>query len=141
LNQEGEEMKHFKLVALVGLMTVLFIAGMAFAQGGGQGKGGQGAAPMMGCQQRFDAMDTNKDGQVSKDEFLAAPHHMGNAEQMFKAMDVNGRGYLTKDDFCSGKGMGMGKGMGGGMGQGMGKGMDQGQGTGTNQQDIISGGG
>ena len=114
-------MKRFKLVVLVGLVTVFSIAGIAFAQGGGQGKGGQGAAPMMGCQQRFDAMDTNKDGQVSKDEFLAAPHQRENPEQMFKAMDVNGRGYLTKDDFCSGKGMGMGKGMG------------QGQGKGTNQ--------
>ena len=125
LNQEGEKMKHFKLVVLVGLVTVFFIAGIAFAQGGGQGKGGQGAAPMMGCQQRFDSMDTNKDGQVTKDEFLAAPHQRGNPEQMFKAMDVNGRGYLTKDEFCSGKGMGMG--------QGMGKGKGQGQGTGTNQ--------
>jgi hypothetical protein len=122
-------MKHFKLVVLVALVTVFFIAGIAFAQGGGQGKGGQGNAPMMGCQQRFDAMDTNKDGQVSKAEFLAAPHRRDNPEEMFKAMDVNGRGYLTKDEFCSRKGMGMGK----GRGQGMGKGMGQGQGTGTNQ--------
>ena len=73
-------MKHFKLVVLVGLVTVFSIAGIAFAQGGGQGKAGQGAAPMMGCQQRFDAMDTNKDGQVSKDEFLAAPHQRENHE-------------------------------------------------------------
>jgi hypothetical protein len=121
-------MKHLKLVVLVGLVTVFFIAGMAFAQGGGQGQGGQGA-PGLGCQERFDSLDTNKDGQVTKDEFMAAPHHRGNAEQMFKAMDVNGDGFLTKDEFCSGKGMGMGKGMGKGVGQGMG----QGQGTGTPQ--------
>jgi hypothetical protein len=113
-------MKHFKLVVLVGLLTVFFIAGMAFAQGGGQGKGGQGAAPMMGCQERFDAMDANKDGKVSKDEFMKAPHGKGNPEQMFKSMDVKGQGYLTKDELCSGKGMGMGKGMGKGMGQGQG---------------------
>ena len=69
---------------------------------------------------RFDAMDTNKDGQVSKDEFLAAPHQRSDPEAMFQAMDVNGQGYLTKDEFCSGKGMGMGKGMRQGMGQGMG---------------------
>jgi hypothetical protein len=124
LNQEGEKMKHFKLVVLVGLVTVFVIAGMAFAQGGGQGKGAQGA-PKMGCQQRFDAMDANKDGQVTKDEFMKAPHGKGNPEQMFKSMDVNGQGYLTKDQFCSGKGMGMGKGMG--------KGMGQTQGTGTPQ--------
>ena len=70
-------------------------------------------------------MDTNKDGKISKDEFLAAPHQRDNPEQMFKAMDVNGDGYLKRDEFCSGKGMGMGKGMGQGMGQG--------QRTGTNQ--------
>jgi hypothetical protein len=129
LNQRGEKMKHFKLVMPVGLVTLFFIAGIAFAQGGGQGKGGQGGAPMMGCQQRFDTMDTNKDGKVSKEEFLAAPHQRENPEQIFKEMDTNGHGYLTKDEFCSGKGMGMGRGMGQGMGQGMGKGM----GTGTNK--------
>lgn len=109
-------MKHLNLVVLVGLVTVFFVAGMAFAQGGGQGKGGQGAAPMMGCQQRFDSLDTNKDGTVTKEEFLAVPHHRGNAEQMFKTMDVNADGSLTKDEFCSGKGMGMGRGMGQGKG-------------------------
>jgi hypothetical protein len=104
-------MRHLKLGVLVGLATLFFVASLTFAQGGGQGKGGQGSAPMMGCQQRFDTLDTNKDGQVTKDEFLAAPHHRGNAEQRFDAMDVNGQGYLTKDQFCSGKGMGMGQGM------------------------------
>lgn len=114
-------MKHFRRVVLLGLVSVLFVAGHALARGGGQGKGVQGPGPMMGCEQQFDAMDTDKDGQVSKAEFLAAPHQRSNPEQMFKSMDVNGRGSLTKDDFCSGKGMGMGGGMG------------QGRGTGTNQ--------
>jgi hypothetical protein len=121
LSQDGGKMKHFKLVVLVGLVTVFFIVNIAFVQGCGQDKGSQGAAPMMGCQQRFDSMDTNKDGKVSKDEFLAAPHQRDNPEQMFKAMDVNGDDYLKRDEFCSGKGMGMGK----GMGQGMGKGINQ----------------
>ncbi len=113
-------MKHFKLVVLVGLVAVFFIGGIAFAQGAGQGKGGQGAAPMMGCQQRFDSLDTDKNGTVTKEEFMKAPHQRANPEQMFKTMDVNGDGSLTKDEFCSGKGMGMGKGMGKGMGQGQG---------------------
>ena len=115
-------MKQLKLVDLVGLVAVFFIAVMALAQCSGQGNDGQGA-PSLGCQERFDAMDTNKDGKVSKDEFLAAPHYKDNAEQMFKAMDVNGRGYVTKDEFCSGKGMG--RGTGGGMGQGPCKGANQ----------------
>jgi hypothetical protein len=102
-------MKFFKLVVLVGLVTVFFTAGIAFAQSGGQSMGGQGAASMTGCQQRFDAMDTNKDGQVSKDEFLAAPPEWDNTEQRFQAMDVNGHGYLKKAEFCSSKGMRMDK--------------------------------
>lgn len=119
-------MKHFKLVLLFGLLAAVYMAGAACTQDGGQGKSGQGkssqeAAPMMGCQERFDAMDANKDGQVSKSEFLAAPHQRDNPEQMFNSMDLKGRGYLTRDEFCSGKGMGMGGGMG------------QGQRTGTNQ--------
>ena len=66
----------------------------------------------MGCQDRFDSLDTNKDGKVTKDEFMAVPHYRGNAEEMFKTMDVNGHGYITKDEFCAGKGKGgrMGKG-------------------------------
>jgi hypothetical protein len=103
-------MKHFRVAVLAGLVAMFFIVGMAFAQGGGQGKGGQGV-PMTGCQQRFDSMDTNKDGQVTKEEFMAAPHGKGNPDQMFKSMDVKGQGFLTKDQFCSGKGKGMGQGM------------------------------
>jgi hypothetical protein len=121
VNKKGRTMKHLKLVVPVGLVTVFFIAGMAFAQGGGQGKGGQGGAPMMGCQQRFDSLDTDKSGMVTKDEFMKAPHHRGDAEQMFETMDVNKDSSLTKDEFCSGKGKGMGR----GMGQGQGKGASQ----------------
>jgi len=95
-------------MVLVGLATSFFMAGTTFAQGGAQGKGGKGAAPMMGCQQCFDTLDSSKDGQVTKEEFLAAPHRRGNPEQVFNSMDVNGQGYLTKDQFCAGKGMGQG---------------------------------
>jgi hypothetical protein len=112
-------MKHFKLVVLVGLVMVFLIAGTTFAQG----QGGQGS-PRLSCQERFDALDTNHDEKLTLEEFMAAPHHRGNAEEMFKAMDVNGHGYITKDEFCSGRGRGRG---------GMGRGMGQGQGTGTNQ--------
>lgn len=105
-------MKHSKLVILAVSVVVLVIAGAAFAQGGGR----------MSCQDRFDAMDTNHDGKLTKEEFMAAPHHRGNPEEMFKAMDVNGHGYLTKDEFCSGRGHGR---HGGGMGQGQGSGTNQ----------------
>ena len=105
-------MRHFNPGLAVGLLAVFFIAGFSFAQG--QGRQGQGT-PMLKCQERFDSMDTDHDGQLTKEEFMAAPHPRGHAEQMFKAMDVNGIGYVTKEEFCSGKGRG-----GGGMGKGMG---------------------
>lgn len=103
-------MKYLRVAVLIGLVTVFFIAGMAFAQGGGQGKGGQGA-PMTGCQQRFESMDANHDRKVTKEEFMAVPQGGGYPEEMFNAMDVNKQGFITKDQFCSGKGKGMGQGM------------------------------
>jgi hypothetical protein len=50
--------------------------------------------------------------QATKEEFMAAPLHRGNAEQMSKTMDVSGDGSLTEDEFCSGKGMGKAQGKG-----------------------------
>lgn len=114
-------MKHFTSILLAGCVTLFFICGVASAQG----QGGPGKAPRMGCQQRFDSMDVDHDGKVTKAEFLAVQHHRGNPEQLFQSMDAAGRGYLTKDDFCSGKGMGTGRGAGQGKGMGRGAGATQ----------------
>lgn len=102
-------MKLMKHVGLFALISTFFITGITFAQGGGQGKGAQ-SGPGSGCQQRFDEFDANKDGKVTREEFLAVPHHRGNAEQNFKGMDTNGDGLLTKDEFCTDKGRGRGAG-------------------------------
>jgi len=99
-------MKRFKLVVLLGLVTVFVMAGMAFAQW----QGGQGSS-RLSCQERFDALDTNHDGKLTLEEYMEAPHNRGDAEQKFKALDVNGHGYITKEEFCSGQGMGR-RGMG-----------------------------
>ena len=52
-------MKRFMLVVLVGLLSIFFVAGMVFAQW----QGGHGGA-RMGCEERFDALDTNHDGKA-----------------------------------------------------------------------------
>jgi hypothetical protein len=101
--KEENCMNRFRVAVLVGLVTVLSITGMAFAQSGVQGKGGQqGTAPIMGGQLRFDSIDANHDGKISKEEFLA------HAEEMFKSMDANGDGVLLKDELTCCKGTGKG---------------------------------
>ncbi len=62
--------------------------------------------PMMRCQERFDAMDTNHDGTISMEEFMAVKHPGGRGEQVFKRRDTNQDGNLTKEEFCSQKGRG-----------------------------------
>jgi len=48
----------------------------------------------MGCQDRFDSKDTDKDGKVTKEEFKEAPHGKGYPE-MFKTTDVKGQGHIN----------------------------------------------
>jgi hypothetical protein len=40
----------------------------------------------------FDAMDTDQDGKISKDE------HMAKCEERFKAMDTDNDGFLTREE-------------------------------------------
>ncbi len=69
--------------------------------------------PQMRCEDNFAKMDTDKDGQVSLKEFLAAKHQRGNTEALFKAKDKNNDSFLSKDEFCStGRKQGSGRGKG-----------------------------
>ncbi len=102
-------MKHLKWIVLLMVLSLLCSYDAVLSQG----MGGQG--PLRpGCQDRFKAMDTDGNGQLSKDEFTSVPHHRGDAEAMFKARDKNGDGVITPDEFCApsdmGKGMGKGRG-------------------------------
>lgn len=74
------------------------------------------ARPRLQCQERFKAMDTDHNGQVSKAEFMAAGHRRTNAMQMFQQL-AQGKDYITQDEFCANKGGG-GRGWRGGRGQG-----------------------
>lgn len=107
LNRKEKEMKHFKSALAVGLVIMISTAGMAFSQGNGSQD-----PPKFGCQTRFESLDTNHDGQLTKAEFMSFSHRRNNPEQVFDAMDINGQGYITKAEFCSGKGMGRGMGRG-----------------------------
>jgi hypothetical protein len=46
----------------------------------------------MGGKARFDAMDTDKDGKISKAE------HTAKCQNRFKAKDTNNDGFLTRDE-------------------------------------------
>jgi len=66
--------------------------------------------PVMQCQGKFEQLDTNKDGKVSYEEFIAISHPGGQAELIFKARDKDVDGFLTVEEFCQGKGLGRGPG-------------------------------
>ncbi len=70
--------------------------------------------PRMMCPDRFKAMDTDKDGVVTKDEFMAGPHRgIGKPiEDAFTSTDADANGKLTVEEFCAGRGPGPGRGMG-----------------------------
>lgn len=68
--------------------------------------------PVMQCQGKFEQLDTNKDGKVSYEEFIAVSHPGGQAELIFKARDKDADGFLTVEEFCQGKGLGRGAGAG-----------------------------
>jgi hypothetical protein len=89
-----------RLPALTGLCLVL-AALIAFAPSGHARpeRGGQNA------EARFTAMDANRDGRVSREEFFAALPTM--KEAAFAAIDEDGDGFLTLEEwsrFASGHG-------------------------------------
>ena len=110
------------LAAILVALTLTGMGGNVWAAD--QNQGGQPAQPVprMKCQDRFDGMDSNNDGVVTEEEFMAVPHPRGRSQKVFKSRDANGDGSLTKDEFCAGKGRGAGKGKGAGRGKGRGMG-------------------
>ncbi len=66
------------------------------------GDGSSGESPM---DQLFASLDTNQDGTISQDEFVAGrPKDMSesDAEALFKSLDTQNAGSLTKDQFAEG---------------------------------------
>jgi hypothetical protein len=103
-------MKRFRSM-IVGFAAMILSGMVGNVWAADQGQAGQPSqpAPRMMCQERFEAMDTNHDGVVTKEEFMAVSHPGGRGEDVFKSRDTNGDGVLAKDEFCAGKGMGKGR--------------------------------
>ena len=53
---------------------------------------------------RFDAIDTDKDGKISKAEWMSAHPNRPEAETVFDEIDTDGDGYLTKKELKGVKG-------------------------------------
>ena len=85
-------------VVIFSIITI--VTGLASAQD--QSSSSPAGAGKARCQGRFDTMDANHDGVVTKDEFMSGRHRAGAArEERFNAKDANGDGTLTKDEFCT----------------------------------------
>jgi len=64
-----------------------------------------GSSSQSPMDQLFASLDTNKDGKVSADEFVAGrPKDMSesDAQNLFKSIDTQGSGSLSKDQFAEG---------------------------------------
>lgn len=60
--------------------------------------------PYKRCQTRFDSLDKNQDGKLTKEEYMANRRPGGRAEETFQSKDINKDGTLTKDEMCMGTG-------------------------------------
>lgn len=79
-------MAYFRrLMGIAVCAGFLLISGMVFAQSyGGNSEG------------KFNALDRNRDGRISEDEFVATARE--HAEKLFNTIDVQRHGYITRDD-------------------------------------------
>ncbi|MCL1939125.1 MAG: EF-hand domain-containing protein [Desulfovibrionaceae bacterium] len=83
----------FSRITSVSLVVLLFAA-LVFTAASAQARpemAGQAAA------ERFSAMDTNKDGKISREEFFAAYPNM--KEAAFEAIDTNKDGFISLDEW------------------------------------------
>jgi hypothetical protein len=92
----------------IGFVTVMAIAVSVGAVWAQQGQSGQADSPrpIMQCEEQFKVMDSNQDGLVTAEEFLAVGHKGMHSSEVFQTRDENDDGALSKEEFCAGKGAG-----------------------------------
>lgn len=99
--------KHLMLMVSV---TGLWLAPAAFAQKPAKAGGGDGRITPEEMMTKY---DTDKDGKISKDEFLAPIKREQKKTKMterFKTMDVNADGFLTIEELRAASSPGKAKG-------------------------------
>lgn len=101
-------MRGLSIASLV-IFVVFGLSGIGIAQEQAQTSDKTQRRPVMRCLERFDAMDKDRDGVVTQEEFLAVRHPGGRAEDVFKSRDSNGDGKLSKEEFCAARGKGRGR--------------------------------
>jgi hypothetical protein len=92
------------MVSILSVVLVFFLSCACQASDGAPPTDPAKQKPMLKCEERFDALDTNHDGVVTKEEFMAQGHPGGRGEEVFTSRDGDGDGKLTREEFCSGKG-------------------------------------
>ena len=105
-------MSKLKMMAIVMATTALFLGGKHVlaqdrpAPGGPQhdkfdamdtNKDGKISYEEYMAYHQFDAMDTNKDGKISYEEYMA--YHQKLSEEKFKALDADSNGFVTREEY------------------------------------------
>jgi Ca2+-binding EF-hand superfamily protein len=82
-----------KWIVLLGAVTLLLLVGSDGFPGAAKG---QDEALVAAFKARFDLIDANKDGKVTRDEYVK--FHAKQADKRFNQIDKGKKGYVTKEE-------------------------------------------
>lgn len=90
---------------MIRLLSTVFVAALLAAPAfAGDGCKGCEKAAAAACEKHFTELDADKDGALSKEEFLACKKCDDNAKkaEMFAKFDANKDGKVSKEEFAAG---------------------------------------